>query len=90
MGDSLHHFCLFLFIIRKVILQDKIATKRKNQVLKDVNWSLSTEQEHEVTQESALALGRLQTLFHLLHFWSILKLFINSIIIVVIPATLVE
>lgn len=51
-----------------IILKHKITAKRKNQILKDVDWSLSAKHEFAVLKKFTLLFRLFVSLIQLLHF----------------------
>ena len=74
MRDALHSSLQLLFIlVGKIILKDEVTSKRENQMLKNVNWGLTSQQENMLLKESTLSLCSFHTLFDSLHLRCILE-----------------
>ena len=62
-----------------IILKHEVSTKRKNQILKDVDWSLSAEHKFAVLKKFALLFRLFVALVQLLHLGCVFEL--NKLIV---------
>ena len=77
MSDLLHCLGKLFFTFRQVVLEDVITAEGQNQVLQDVNGSLSAKKEHMVLKKATLRSGSFDSSLHGLHFGSVLKLLVD-------------
>ena len=80
MCDSFHNLGKLLLTLRELVLKHIVASKRKNQVLKDVNWCLSSKQKDTVCKQATLRFRSFESFLHSYHFWSVLKFLIDRIL----------